>query len=131
MYTFAFEKLEVWIKSRLLTKKIYLLTSTFPETERFGLTSQLRRSSISICSNIAEGSSRKTKRDQGHFYNVAFSSLMEALNQLILSYDLGYLTSQALSEIRGEIHIISLMLNNLSKSLMRDSDRPLPNPSPV
>jgi four helix bundle protein len=113
MYTFSFEKLEVWIKSRLLTKKIYNLTHDFPESEKFGMVSQLRRAVISVCSNLAEGSSRKSKRDQSHFYNMAFSSLMEALNQLILSHDLEYLDSESLSAIRNEIHTISLMLNRL------------------
>jgi len=117
MYTFSFERLEVWIKSRLLTKKIYKLTQQFPDYEKFGLAGQLRRAIISVCSNIAEGSSRKSKKDQGHFYNLAFSSLMETLNQLIISYDLDYIDSQLLSESRNEIHIISKMLNGLSNSL--------------
>jgi four helix bundle protein len=113
MYTFSFEKLDVWKKSRLLTNKIYKLTDEFPDFEKFGMMGQLRRAVISICSNIAEGSSRKSKKDQGHFYNIAFSSLMETLNQLILSNDLEYLSIQALNELRDEIHTISLMLNNL------------------
>jgi four helix bundle protein len=116
MYTFGFERLEVWIKSRLLTKKVYLLTSDFPDHERFGLISQLRRAVISICSNLAEGASRKSKKDQAHFYNVAFSSLMETLNQLILSNDLNYVELKNLDEIRNDIHVISIMINNLSKA---------------
>ena len=120
MYTFSFEKLEVWIKSRLLTRKIYVLTNDFPESEKFGIIPQLRRASISICSNIAEGASRWSKKDQAHFYNIAFSSLMETLNQLILSNDLNYLDPTELIEIRKEIHIISLMLNNLAKSTSRN-----------
>jgi four helix bundle protein len=116
MYTFSFEKLEVWIKSRLLSKKIYVITNDFPDSEKFGLVAQLRRAVISVCSNIAEGASRWSKKDQMHFYNIAFSSLMETLNQLILSSDLGYLKSNDLSDIRAEIHVISLMLNNLEKA---------------
>jgi len=115
MYTFSFERLEVWIKSRLLTKKIYCLTQNFPDSEKFGLVSQVRRAVISVCSNLAEGSSRKSKKDQSHFYNIAFSSLMETLNQLIISNDLEFLDSQSLAEIRNEIHTISLMLNRLIK----------------
>jgi four helix bundle protein len=113
MYTFSFEKLEVWKKARLLTNEIYKLTQEFPDSEKFGMVGQLRRAVISICSNIAEGSSRKSKKDQGHFYNIAFSSLMETLNQLIISQDLDYLSTPKLSQLRGEIHTISLMLNNL------------------
>ena len=117
MYTFSFERLEVWNKSRLLTKKIYRLTQEFPENEKFGLTSQIRRAIISVCSNLAEGSSPKSKKNQSHFYNIAFSSLMEALNQLIISNDLGFLDSQSLEESREEIHFISRLLNGLCNSL--------------
>ena len=117
MYTFSFERLEVWTKSRLLTKNIYQFTMNFPDEEKFGLTSQLRRAVISVCSNIAEGSSRKSKKDQYHFYNIAYSSLMETLNQLIISNDLEYLLSNSLSELRSEIHTISIMLNSLCNSL--------------
>jgi four helix bundle protein len=119
MYTFGFEKLEVWTKSRLLTKKIYVITKIFPDSEKFGITSQLQRAAISVCSNIAEGASRWSQKDQAHFYNIAYSSLMEILNQLILSNDLNYLETEKLSEIRTDIHVISLMLNNLSKSISK------------
>ena len=113
MYTFSFERLDVWNKSRFLTKNIYHLTRNFPDEEKFGITSQLRRAVISVCSNIAEGSSRKSKKDQSHFYNIAFSSLMEALNQLIISNDLNYLETKSLQDLRNEIHAISLMLHRL------------------
>jgi len=117
MYTFSFERLEVWNRSRLLTKKIYLLTQKFPEEEKFGIVSQLRRAVISICSNIAEGSSRKSKKDQIHFYNMSYSSLMETLNQLILSSDLDFIDFQSLEDSRKEIHSISIMINGLCNSL--------------
>jgi four helix bundle protein len=114
MYTFSFERLDVWNKSRLLTKKIYKLTQEFPANEKFGLTGQIRRAIISVCSNLAEGSSRKSKKDQAHFYNIAFSSLMETLNQIIISNDLEYLDNQELMILRSDIHTISLMINNLT-----------------
>jgi four helix bundle protein len=117
MYTFSFERLEVWNKSRFLTKKIYKVTQSFPDSEKFGIIIQIRRAIISVCSNIAEGSSRKSKKDQSHFYNIAFSSLMETLNQLIISNDLEYLDNDVLGELRKDIHVISLMLNNLCNSV--------------
>jgi len=120
MYTFSFERLDVWNKSRLPTKRIYKLTQNFPESEKFGMVGQLRRAIISVCSNIAEGSFRKSKKDQVHFYNIAFSSLMETLNQLIISNDLEYLDSQSLTELRNEIHTISMMLNGLCNSLIKN-----------
>ena len=118
MYTFSFERLDVWTKSRLLTKSVYHLTKNFPDDERFGITSQLRRAAISVCSNIAEGSSRKSKKDQVHFYNIAFSSLMETLNQLIISNDLDYLDEKSLIESRKKIHTIALMINGLCNSIL-------------
>jgi len=124
MYTFSFERLEVWNKSRQLTKKIYNATQSFPDNEKYGITGQIRRAVISVCSNLAEGSSRKTNKDQYHFYNIAFSSLMETLNQLIISNDLGYLDSNILLEFRGDIHTISLMINNLTKYTSRKSPIP-------
>ena len=115
MYTFSFERLEVWNRSRLLTKKTYEITKVWPESENFGMISQIRRAVISLCSNIAEGSSRKTMKDQAHFYSIAYSSLMETLNQLIISNDLRYLEDSKLLDLRNNIHSISIMLNNLTK----------------
>ena len=119
MYTFSFERLEVWKKSRNLTKNVYQVTQIFPDSEKFGMVGQLRRVVISVSSNIAEGSSRRTKKDQAHFYTVAFSSLMESLNQIIISNDLGFLDDLKLAELRKEIHVISIMLNNLSSSIKK------------
>ena len=82
---YSFENLEVWQKSRKLVKTIYKTTEKFPKDEKFGLTSQIRRVSISVSSNIAEGSTRWSKKDKARFYEIAFGSLMEILNQLILS----------------------------------------------
>jgi len=116
MYTYSFEKLKVWQDARLLTKEIYLVTIQFPAEERFGLVTQMRRSSISVNSNIAEGSSRKTEKDQAHFYTTAYSSLVELLNQIILSYDLEFIKEQKYLELRKSIELISNQLNNLRKA---------------
>ncbi len=66
-YTFSFEKLNVWIDSKELVKEIYSITQKFPSEEKFGLTNQLRRASISVASNLAEGTSRNTNKDKVHF----------------------------------------------------------------
>ena len=84
-YKFSFEKLHVWIDSKELIKLIYIITKDFPNEEKFGLTSQLRRASVSIASNLAEGTSRKTNKDKAHFTTLSFSSLMEVLNQIIIA----------------------------------------------
>lgn len=118
-YKFGFEKLEVWQLSRKLAKQIYLLTEPFPNSEKFGLTSQLRRASISVASNIAEGSARTSKKDQAHFYQMAYSSLMEVANQCILAYDLNYIDSIQLQEAKKQIAEISNKINALRKSCFR------------
>jgi four helix bundle protein len=117
MKTFSFEKLLVWQKAKELTLEVYHITNNFPTEEKFGLTSQLRRASISVSSNIAEGSSRKTPKDQNRFYVIAYSSGIEILNQLIISEALGYLNEKKLKESRKKLSEILAMLDALSKSL--------------
>jgi len=116
MHTYSFEKLDVWQNVRQLTNKIYLVTKNYPSEEKFGLVSQMRRAVISTGSNIAEGSSRKSEKDQAHFYTTAYSSLVELLSQLILSSDLGFLKEEKYIELRSSVEHISNQLNKLRKS---------------
>jgi four helix bundle protein len=113
---YAFETLDVWQKSRILVKEIYKSTSTFPSEEKYGLTSQLRRAAVSVSSNIAEGSTRWSKKDQARFYEIAFGSLIEVLNQFILATDLEFISAERLEIIRVDIECIGRMLNSLYKS---------------
>ena len=113
MYIYSFEKLEVWNESKEFTKSIYTLTSNFPDSEKFGLVSQLRRASVSICSNIAEGSARKSFKDKAHFTTMAFSSTVEVLNQLILSFELDFIKEKDYLKLRLDIESITNKLNGL------------------
>jgi four helix bundle protein len=113
MYTYSFEKLEVWNEAKEFTKSIYLLTSTFPDSEKFGLISQLRRASVSICSNIAEGSARSSYKDKAHFTTMAFSSAIEVLNQLILSFKLNIIIEDDYLRLRQNIESVTNKLNGL------------------
>ncbi|MBR8538359.1 four helix bundle protein [Carboxylicivirga sediminis] len=115
MYQFSFEKLKVWQLSRQFVVKIYKITANFPDEEKFGLIKQLRRAAVSISSNLAEGSARLSGKDQQKFYQYSFSSLMEVLNQLIISSDLNYITSQQLEELRTDCEEISRMINGMFK----------------
>ena len=90
----TFEDLEVWKMSHKLVLEIYKISATFPKEERYGITSQIRRSTVSIAANIAEGFSRKSNLDKRHFYNIAQSSLHEVKYYLILTQDLGYIESK-------------------------------------
>lgn len=115
MRIYSFEKLEVWVDSKSFTKDIYILTSGFPESEKFGLISQLRRASISICSNLAEGSARSSFKDKAHFTNMSFGSAIEVLNQLIISYELGFISEQQYHKSRESLEAITNKLNGLRK----------------
>lgn len=112
-YKFAFEKLDVWQKSRQFTSAVYSLTKEFPEDEKYGLVNQMRRASISVCSNLAEGNSRKSARERANFFHIAYSSVMEVLCQLIISADLGFVQKEKLSELREHIYEITNKLNAL------------------
>jgi four helix bundle protein len=115
-YKFAFEKLDVWQEVRLLTKEIYKDTRVFPNEEKFGITNQMRRAAVSVCSNIAEGSSRTSAKDQAHFYQLSYSSLMELMNQTIIANDLGYLTNEEEKKYRLKVEKTANMINALRKS---------------
>ncbi|HEY3387455.1 MAG TPA: four helix bundle protein, partial [Saprospiraceae bacterium] len=88
MKTYSFENLDVWQCSRRFAVAIYSVTKTFPSEEKFGIVSQMRRAAISISSNLAEGSAKHTGKEKAKFTENAFGSLMELLNQIILSFDL-------------------------------------------
>lgn len=113
MNTFYFEKLDVWQKARVFVKNIYELTAEFPTEEKYGVISQLRRASLSITANIAEGMSRNTEKDKARFINLAFSSAIEVINFLILTQDLGFLTEEKYFKLREQIEEITNKLNSL------------------
>jgi four helix bundle protein len=112
---YSFEKLEVWHDSRELTKLVYKITKGFPDDEKFGITNQMRRSAISVSSNIVEGSYRTTGKDKSNFMTIAYSSLMELLNQTIASLDLKYINEEQYNELRIQIEKISNKLSALTK----------------
>ena len=119
MNIYGFEKLDVWQKSRLLVRDIYLITKSFPEDERFGLTSQLRRAMISVSCNIAEGTSRWSNKEKIRFIEIDYGSLMEVVNCLMLAFDLEYISEQKILELRFNIDIVANKLNGLKKSFDR------------
>jgi four helix bundle protein len=116
MYKYSFEKLDVWQKSKSFSVFIYKITKDFPSDEKFGITNQLRRASVSIASNIAEGISRISYKEQARFSEIAFGSLMEVLNQIIISKELGYLEVEDYEKTRMDVDEISNKLNALKKA---------------
>lgn len=113
MYTYSFEKLEVWKESKEFTIRIYRINSSFPDSEKFGLTSQIRRASVSICSNIVEGSARKTDKDKANFTTMAFSSAVEVLNQLIICKELHLISEDDYKDYWLQLESITNKLNSL------------------
>lgn len=115
-----FKQLHVWQESRNFVQEIYSLTNHFPDAERFGIISQLRRASISISSNIAEGSGRKDKQFE-HFLRMAQTSAFEVENLLILSSDLDYLNEEQFLLLESQVVKIQKMLFGLIKRLNEKS----------
>ena len=110
------KRLDVWQKSILLTEKIYELTKSFPGTETYGLTNQMRRAAISIPGNISEGAARQTKKEFIQFLHVAQGSLSELDTQLEICEKLGYLKQNSVYEISILMGNIDKMLTGLIKS---------------
>ena len=112
-----YKELDVWKKSYKLCLNLYKVTKDFPKDEMYGLTSQIRRSAVSIPSNIAEGYGRKTTLDYVRFLYVAYGSICELETQTILSGDLGYVGKEIFKELKEEIGNVERMLKAMIKSL--------------
>ena len=113
----SFRDLKVWQKSVELTVMVYQFTQTFPREEMYGLTSQMRRASVSIASNIAEGSARGTKRDFRQFVKLARGSNCELQTQLVIARELRFGDRSKCDEIEARTHEIGRMLTALSRYL--------------
>lgn len=109
------KKLQVYSTGILLVKEVYAITSGFPVDEKFGITSQLRRASVSIPSNIAEGASRKTIKERIRFYHIARSSLVEIDTQIEIALELGYLSKTDTVNLAELTNKVFAMLTNMMK----------------
>jgi len=121
MKTYSFENLNVWQRGKHLSVDIYKITKSFPAEEKYGLTSQLRRASVSICSNLAEGTSRNSYKEKARFTEIAFGSLMEVLAQLMIANELGLLDAKDLERLRETVEEIGNKLNKLRISQLNSS----------
>lgn len=113
-----YKDLIVWQKSIDLALKSYKLSGKLPDSERFGLQSQIRRASISLASNIAEGSRRGTKKDFLSFLRIAHGSGAELDTQFLIARELGYVSGKDYNEIEQLLTEIMKMLTALSKKLL-------------
>ncbi len=113
----SFTDLLAWQKAHQLAVEIYKTTKTFPKEELFGLTSQIRRASISVPSNIAEGFSRASKKEKQQFYRIALGSLTETQSQLLMAKDIEILDPKKMKELAEKSVRVSKLLNGLIKHL--------------
>jgi four helix bundle protein len=113
----SFRELVVWQKAMALAKEAYVATRTFPKEELFRLTLQIRKSAVSVPSNIAEGNGRGTRPDYVHFLYIARGSLFEAQTQLELARDFGYIPDSTLQSLLSLCNEIERMLNTIITKL--------------
>lgn len=116
---FPHEKLDVWRLAKELAGQVYRLTAKFPKEERFGLVDQMRRAGVSVMSNLAEGCGRMSARDQAHFSQLAFGSLLELDAQFQLSLDLGFVTAGEYQHIRQSVVEVVRKISALRASQLR------------
>ncbi len=112
-----FKDLVVWQKARAFIKKMYDMTALFPSSEVYGITSQLRRASISIANNIVEGSTRPSTKEFNRFLDIAFGSAVEVENLLYISFDLSFVDSDQLETCLEDNIELQRMIKGLSKAI--------------
>jgi four helix bundle protein len=105
-----YKKLTIWLRAKELVKVVYLISEKFPDSERFGITSQMRRAIVSVVLNIVEGSGRNSSKDFAHFLNMAYTSLLEVECLMTLSIDLNFLKEVDTTEVQNEIEELLKMI---------------------
>jgi four helix bundle protein len=118
-----FRKVQVWQKSHELTLRLYKVTSAFPKEELYGLTSQIRRASASIPSNIAEGCGRNTQTELARFVHIASGSASELDYHLLLAHDLGFVGQEVYLELANTISEIKRMLHGFEKAISSNAKK--------
>lgn len=112
-----YRELKIWQKSISLTKLIYEVTADFPDHQKFGIISQLQRASVSVSSNIAEGSSRESQKEFNHFLSIAIGSLFELDTQITIAYEIGYLSKEKYKTLINQISELIRMTIGFQKSI--------------
>ncbi len=125
---FNFEKLWAYKSARLLVKDVYMLQKHFPSEEKYALGDQVRRSSVSIAANLAEGSGRISTKEKIHFVEVSYGSLLEAFCELQIACDMGYISENALAKISPRFVETAKMLSGLRNSLIKKLTPQNPKP---
>jgi four helix bundle protein len=116
---FRFEKLAVWHRAIEYARDVYSITSAFPENEKYGLTSQMRRAAVSVSSNIAERSGRISDADFARFLEISYGSLMEVVSQASVAKLQGLLSQSTYDKLYAEAEELSRMLSGLRITLSK------------
>ena len=111
------EKLKLWKRAVEFVVRLYKVTAPFPQEEKFGLTSQIRRAAVSVPANIAEGAGRQSDKEFAHFLSNAQGSASELATELLIAHKLGYLTSKDYNEISEEVDHIGRMIVGLARTV--------------
>jgi four helix bundle protein len=122
MLQLSHKKLDVYKISLLLIQEVYKLTLKFPDAEKYGLTNQLRRASVSVSSNIAEGSSRKSELETKRFLEISRSSLVEIDTQIEISLMLNYVKKEDITELETYVSRVFQMLTAMIIKLHKNKD---------
>lgn len=115
---YNYKNLDAYKESKNLVAVVYGLLKQFPKEEQYALCDQLRRSVISVPSNIAEGSGRTSAKDQAHFFEMAYGSLMEVSCQIDIACDLGYISSDDLNQVESHIRTIAALLSGIRRKIL-------------
>jgi four helix bundle protein len=119
---YNFKNLAAYKESKALVIEVYKLLKKFPQEETYALCDQLRRAVISVPSNLAEGSGRTSAKDQAHFFEMAYGSLMEVSCQIDIAYDLGYVTQEDVDVVENHIGMIAALLSGLRSKCLGDTN---------
>jgi four helix bundle protein len=115
---FGFQKLEIYQLAKEIVKYNYELTKKFPSEEKFALVQQMNRAAVSIPSNIAEGTSRRSNKDKAHFINIAYGSLMELVCQMEISLEIGYIEQNEYDEFIRRTKNLSVKMSNYLRTIV-------------
>ena len=123
---YSFQKLNAWNEAKSLVVDVYHLLDGFPHFEKYALCDQIRRAVVSVPSNIAEGSGRVSLKEKIHFLEIAYGSLMETFNQILIAIDLTYITEESVEVIKPKIDNVAKMINGLRTSYSKQLETPFP-----
>ena len=116
-YIFPFEKLQIWHLAIEMSVIIYKITKDFPSEEKFGLTSEIRRSVNSVSANIAEGSAKFSRKEKARYIEIAFGSLLETASHLHLANRLDFISTETIDNLRPTIEELSNKINSFHSKL--------------